>query len=81
MERSRMKRIKTRVIARQSASLLWRLIPVILSADLLYLCYDGAWSDPYMAILVAEIAGLLAISGVGLISFADRLREVCHGKS
>lgn len=44
-----------------------RLLLTALSADLLYLYYAGAWTDPIPLILVLEVALLWLLVVVGLL--------------
>lgn len=49
---------------------------VILSLDLLYLYYSGAWYDPYKLIEVSEVLLLYAFAIVGSIRIVFKLLEL-----
>lgn len=50
-------------------------ILVILSIDMLYLYYSGAWYDPYKIIEISEIILLYALSILGVFRIILKLRE------
>jgi peptidoglycan biosynthesis protein MviN/MurJ (putative lipid II flippase) len=49
---------------------------VILSLDILYLYYSGAWYDPYKIIEISEVLLLYAFSVIGLVRIILKLREL-----
>jgi peptidoglycan biosynthesis protein MviN/MurJ (putative lipid II flippase) len=49
---------------------------VILSIDILYLYYNGAWYDPYRFIEISEVLLLYALSILGIIRIILKLREL-----
>jgi uncharacterized membrane protein YqjE len=49
---------------------------VILSLDILYLYYCGAWYDPYKFIEISEVVLLYAFSVIGTIRIIFKLREL-----
>jgi hypothetical protein len=49
---------------------------VILSLDILYLYYRGAWYDPYRFIEISEVVLLYAFSVVGTIRIIIKFREL-----
>lgn len=51
-------------------------ILVVLSADLLYLYYSGAWYDPYAFIEISEIVLLYLFSIFGTLRIIHILREL-----
>ena len=51
-------------------------ILVVLSADVLYLYYSGAWYDPYVFIEISEIVLLYSFSLIGIVRIVYKLREI-----
>ena len=49
---------------------------VILSADVLYLYYSGAWYDPYILIEISEVVLLYLFSIIGTVRIVLKLREL-----
>ena len=49
---------------------------VILSLDMLYLYYSGAWYDPYKIIEISEVLLLYAFSIIGIVRIILKLREL-----
>ena len=49
---------------------------VILSIDILYLYYSGAWYDPYKFIEILEVLLLYAFSIIGVVRIVLKLREL-----
>jgi len=49
---------------------------VILSLDILYLYYSGAWYDPYKFIEISEVLLLYAFSILGIVRIVIKLREL-----
>jgi membrane protein YdbS with pleckstrin-like domain len=49
---------------------------VILSLDILYLYYRGAWYDPYKFIEISEVVLLYAFSVVGITRIIIKFREL-----
>jgi peptidoglycan biosynthesis protein MviN/MurJ (putative lipid II flippase) len=49
---------------------------VILSLDILYLYYSGAWYDPYRFIEISEVLLLYAFSIIGIVRIILKLREL-----
>ena len=49
---------------------------VILSLDILYLYYRGAWYDPYKFIEITEVVLLYAFSIIGTVRIIVKLREL-----
>lgn len=49
---------------------------VILSLDVLYLYYSGAWYDPFRFIEISEVLLLYAFSILGIIRIILKLREL-----
>ena len=49
---------------------------VILSLDILYLYYSGAWYDPYTIIEVSEVLLLYAFSIIGIVRIVLKFREL-----
>ena len=49
---------------------------VILSLDILYLYYSGAWYDPYKFIEISEVVLLYAFSVIGTIRIIFKIREL-----
>jgi len=56
--------------------ILFMAIFVILSLDILYLYYSGAWYDPYTIIEVSEVLLLYAFSIIGIVRIVFKLREL-----
>ena len=56
--------------------LVFMAIFVILSLDMLYLYYSGAWYDPYKIIEISEVLLLYAFSIIGIIRIILKLREL-----
>ena len=64
-------------------SLKWKILDlvimavfVILSLDILYLYYSGAWYDPYKFIEISEVLLLYAFSILGIVRIVIKLREL-----
>jgi len=64
-------------------SLKWKILDlvimavfVILSLDILYLYYSGAWYDPYKFIEISEVLLLYAFSILGIVRIVLKLREL-----
>lgn len=51
-------------------------ILVVLSADILYLYYSGAWYDPIILIEISEVALLYLFSIVGTVRIILKLLEL-----
>lgn len=51
-------------------------ILVVLSADILYLYYSGAWYDPYIFIEISEVVLLYSFSLIGIVRIVYQLREL-----
>ena len=51
-------------------------ILVVLSADILYLYYSGAWYDPYTLIEISEVVLLYVFLAVGTIRIVYKLRDL-----
>ena len=51
-------------------------ILVVLSADILYLYYSGAWYDPYTLIEITEVVLLYVLLIVGTIRIVYKLRDL-----
>jgi len=51
-------------------------ILVVLSADILYLYYSGAWYDPYTLIEITEVVLLYVLLVVGTIQIVYKLRDL-----
>ena len=51
-------------------------ILVVLSADILYLYYSGAWYDPYLFIEISEVVLLYSFSLVGIVRIVYKLKEL-----
>ena len=49
---------------------------VILSLDILYLYYCGAWYDPYKIIEISEVLLLYTFSIIGIVRIVIKLREL-----
>jgi len=49
---------------------------VVLSVDILYLYYSGAWYDPYILIEIAEVVLLYLFSIIGTVRIFLKLREL-----
>ena len=49
---------------------------VVLSADILYLYYSGAWYDPYILIEISEVVLLYLFTIVGTVRIFLKLREL-----
>jgi hypothetical protein len=49
---------------------------VVLSLDILYLYYRGAWYDPYKFIEISEVVLLYAFSIVGTVRIIIKFREL-----
>ena len=54
--------------------LLADILLIVLAADLLYLYYTGAWSDPNRGILLAELVLLSLIIPFGIWKFQRTMR-------
>ena len=68
---------------RKLKAIKWKIIDVflmgilvVLSADLLYLYYSGAWYDPYAFIEISEIVLLYLFSIFGTLRIIHILREL-----
>lgn len=70
-KRRRLGQVKWKII-----DILLMAVFVILSLDLLYLYYSGAWYDPYKIIEVSEVLLLYAFSAIGIIRIIFKLREL-----
>ena len=49
---------------------------VILSLDILYLYYSGAWYDPYKFIEISEVVLLYSFSIIGTIRIIFKIRDL-----
>lgn len=70
-KRSKIKEIKWKIL-----DLVLMAVFVILSLDILYLYYTGAWYDPYAIIEVTEVLLLYAFSIIGIVRIVLKLREL-----
>ena len=69
--RSKIKELKWKIL-----DLVLMGVFVILSLDILYLYYSGAWYDPYKIIEISEVLLLYAFSVIGLVRIILKLREI-----
>lgn len=51
-------------------------ILVVLSADMLYLYYSGAWYDPHIFIEISEVVLLYSFSLIGIVRIVYQLRDL-----
>jgi len=70
-KQSKIKEAKWRIL-----DILLMAVFVILSLDILYLYYSGAWYDPYAIIEVSEVLLLYAFSIIGIVRITLKLREL-----
>lgn len=70
-KRSKIKELKWKIL-----DLVLMGVFVILSLDILYLYYSGAWYDPYKIIEISEVLLLYAFSVIGLVRIILKLREL-----
>ena len=64
------------------AKIFLRLVPAVLSGDLLYLYYAGAWIEPIRFIEIAELVMLYAFVAIYLIVTVRFIRRLAtHGYS
>ena len=70
-KRSKIKELKWKIL-----DLVLMGVFVILSLDILYLYYNGAWYDPYKIIEISEVLLLYAFSVIGLVRIILKLREL-----
>jgi len=70
-KRSKIKELKWKIL-----DLVLMAVFVILSLDILYLYYSGAWYDPYKAIEISEVLLLYAFSIIGIVRIILKLREL-----
>jgi len=70
-KQSKIKEAKWRIL-----DILLMAVFVILSLDILYLYYSGAWYDPYAIIEVSEVLLLYAFSIIGIVRIILKLREL-----
>ena len=68
---------------RKTGSIKWKVVDVflmaifvILSVDILYLYYSGAWYDPFKFIEISEVLLLYAFSVIGIVRIVLKLREL-----
>lgn len=57
------------------------LLLLVLTSDLLYLYYIGAWSDPLKAVELAEVVILWAIIPFALWRLTKHVKEAFHEQS
>lgn len=67
----KIKRLKWKIL-----DLVLMAVFVILSLDMLYLYYSGAWHDPYKIIEISEVLLLYAFSIFGIVRIVLKLREL-----
>ena len=70
-KRNRTKEIKWKILDLDIMAIF-----VILSLDILYLYYSGAWYDPYKIIEVSEVLLLYVFSIIGIVRIVLKLREL-----
>ncbi|MBA7682125.1 hypothetical protein ES703_90471 [subsurface metagenome] len=70
-KRSKIKELKWKIL-----DLVLMAVFVILSLDILYLYYSGAWYDPYKIIEISEVLLLYAFSIIGIVRIILKLREL-----
>ena len=70
-KRNKLKEVKWKIL-----DLIFMAVFVILSLDILYLYYSGAWYDPYRFIEISEVLLLYAFSIIGIIRIILKLREL-----
>ena len=68
---------------RKTGSIKWKVVDVflmaifvILSVDILYLYYSGAWYDPFKFIEILEVLLLYAFSIIGIVRIVLKLRDL-----
>lgn len=66
------------LIARGVAGMLLRLALLVLSADLIYLYWAGAWYDPNRVIEVSELVVLSVLCVAGLVWTILRYLQLCR---
>jgi hypothetical protein len=70
-KRLRIKEVKWKIL-----DILLMAVFVILSLDILYLYYSGAWYDPYKIIEILEVILLYSFSVIGIVRIVLKLREL-----
>jgi membrane protein YdbS with pleckstrin-like domain len=68
---SKFKEVKWKIL-----DIFFMVVFVILSLDILYLYYTGAWYDPYKFIEISEVFLLYAFSVIGIIRIILKFREL-----
>lgn len=70
------KRNKIKEVRWKILDLVLMAILVILSLDILYLYYSGAWYDPYKIIEISEVLLLYAFCIIGIVRIILKLRDL-----
>lgn len=70
------KRNKIKEVRWKILDLVLMAILVILSLDMLYLYYSGAWYDPYKIIEISEVLLLYAFCIIGIVRIILKLRDL-----